>query len=92
MNRSRIMIAQGISRIGCEPTFSLRYFMTARGEWSFKSVRGRTHVRWTYTFVARGPLTKLPLSLFARTQWKGYMDVCLKNVVRHFVNNAVRSS
>jgi hypothetical protein len=68
-----------------DPTFSLRYLMAhARGQWWFDSVEGGTYVRWTYTFRAKGMLTKLPLTLFARTQWTGYMDVCLKNVVSYF--------
>jgi hypothetical protein len=68
-----------------DPTFSLRYLMAhARGQWWFDSVEGGTYARWTYTFRAKGMLTKLPLILFARTQWTGYMDVCLQNVVAHF--------
>ena len=68
-----------------DPTFSLRYLMAhARGEWWFNSAEGGTHARWTYTFHAKGTLTKLPLTLFAQTQWTGYMNVCLKNVVAHF--------
>jgi hypothetical protein len=73
------------------PTFSLRYLMAhARGQWWFSSVEGGTSVRWTYTFRAKGMLTKLPLTLFARTQWTGYMDVCLKNVVAHFGHTSTR--
>ncbi|WP_174243263.1 SRPBCC family protein, partial [Beijerinckia sp. L45] len=68
-----------------EPSFSLRYLMIdAVGEWWFTPGKGGTHVRWTYTFHARGMFTKLPLAMFGSTQWSGYMDVCLKNVVRHF--------
>jgi Polyketide cyclase / dehydrase and lipid transport len=74
-----------------DPTFSLRYLMArAHGQWWFNSVEGDTYVRWTYTFRAKGMLTKLPLTIFARTQWTGYMDVCLKNVVAHFGRSSRR--
>jgi len=58
----------------------------AGGEWWFEPAEGGTHVRWTYTFHAKNRLTKFPLALFVNTQWKGYMDVCLENVVKHFSN------
>jgi hypothetical protein len=59
----------------------------AGGEWWFESAKGGTQVRWTYAFHAKNRLTKFPLALFVNTQWKGYMDVCLENVVKHFPNS-----
>jgi hypothetical protein len=38
-------------------------------------------VTWIYTFQAKNHLAKLPLMLLVKTQWKGYMDVCLKNII-----------
>jgi hypothetical protein len=38
-------------------------------------------------FHAKSRLTKFPLARFVNTQWKGYMDVCLENVVKHFSNS-----
>jgi Polyketide cyclase / dehydrase and lipid transport len=68
-----------------DPSFSLKYLMTeARGQFWFESAPGGTRVKWTYTFQARNLLAKLPLTLFLKTQWKGYMDVCLANVFKHF--------
>ena len=68
-----------------EPSFTLKHLMgEARGEfWFAESDRG-TEVRWTYTFRAKNRLTKLPLRLFVGTQWKGYMDVCMRNIIAHF--------
>jgi hypothetical protein len=69
------------------PSFALKHLMShAGGEWWFEPAEGGTHVRWTYTFHAKNRLTKFPLALFVNTQWKGYMDVCLENVVKHFSN------
>ena len=69
-----------------DPTFALRHLMKeARGEWWFSPVEGGgTRIRWTYTFQPRGALTSVPLALFARMQWAGYMDACMDNIVRHF--------
>lgn len=68
-----------------DPTFSLKYLIAyARGQWWLTSAKGGTNIKWTYTFRAKGPVSRIPLSIFAATQWKGYMDVCLKNVVKHF--------
>lgn len=69
-----------------DPTFALRHLMReARGEWWFSPVEGGgTRIRWTYTFQPRGALTSVPLALFARMQWAGYMDACMDNIVRHF--------
>lgn len=68
-----------------DPTFALRHLMDeARGEWWFDPVGGGgTRIRWTYTFRPRSALAKAPLALFARTQWAGYMDACMGNIVRH---------
>lgn len=69
-----------------EPSFSLKHLMShARGQFWFVSAEGGTKVTWTYTFHARNGFTKIPLRLFVGTQWKGYMDVCLKNVLKHFI-------
>ncbi|MER9972206.1 hypothetical protein, partial [Mesorhizobium sp. M0060] len=45
---------------------------------------GGTRVKWTYTFQAKNRLTKFLLTLFVKSQWKGYMDVCLANVIELF--------
>ena len=67
------------------PTFALKHLMAyATGQFWLNTVPGGTNVRWTYTFHAKNWLTKLPLALFVNTQWKGYMDVCMKNIVAHF--------
>jgi len=69
-----------------DPSFSLKHLMSyARGQFWFVRAEGGTQVKWTYTFRARNGFAKIPLRLFVSTQWKGYMDVCLKNVVKHFV-------
>lgn len=67
------------------PSFALKHLMTeARGQFWFRAADSGTKLRWTYTFRAKNWLTKLPLTLFVKTQWKGYMDVCLTNVVNYF--------
>ena len=67
------------------PSFALKHLMSeARGQFWFEQVDGGTRVRWTYTFQPKNRLSKPPLSLFVRTQWKGYMDVCLANIIDHF--------
>lgn len=72
-----------------DPSFALKHLMTeARGQFRFVPAEGGTDVRWTYTFRARNRLAKFPLTLFVKTQWRGYMDVCLRNVVRHFSGKA----
>lgn len=64
-----------------DPTFALRYLIDeARGEWWFTPVEGGAHLRWTYTFQPGSSLVRIPLALFARTQWAGYMDACLDNI------------
>jgi Polyketide cyclase / dehydrase and lipid transport len=66
-------------------TFALKYLATsAEGQWWFEERQGQTHVRWTYTFAARGPLTSILLLLFVKSQWSGYMRVCLENTRSHF--------
>jgi hypothetical protein len=67
------------------PSFALKHLMTeARGQFWFEEANGGTKLKWTYTFHAKNLLTKLPLTLFVKSQWKGYMDVCLTNVIAHF--------
>jgi hypothetical protein len=67
------------------PSFSLKHLMTeARGQFWFEARDGGTKVKWTYTFHAKNRLAKLPLTLFVKSQWKGYMDVCLANIIKHF--------
>ncbi len=34
-------------------------------------------------------LAKIPLTLFVTTHWKGYMDVCMTHVARHFTAQTV---
>jgi len=68
-----------------DPSFALKHLMTeARGQFWFEPTNGGTQVKWTYTFQAKNRLFRLPLILFVKTQWEGYMDVCLANVVKHF--------
>lgn len=63
-------------------TFALKYLATeARGQWWFEERDGKTHVRWTYTFTAKGPIRVLVLNLFATTQWAGLMRVCIQNTM-----------
>ena len=66
-------------------TFALKYLATsAVGQWWFEEGGGQTRVRWTYTFTAKGTVTAILLWLFVRSQWTGYMRVCLDNTRRHF--------
>jgi len=79
-------------RVG-DPSFALKYLMTeARGEFWLEAADGGTTVRWTYTFRAKNRLTKLPLMLFAKSQWGGYMDVCMANIVARFAGAPAASS
>jgi hypothetical protein len=69
---------------GEHPTFALEYLMTeASGQFRFETADGGTRVKWTYTFYAKDRLTRLPLALFVKSQWTGYMDVCLAHVIEH---------
>ena len=66
-------------------TFALRHLATsAEGQWWFEERQGQTHIRWTYTFTAKGAVTAILLLLFVKSQWTGYMRVCLDNTRRHF--------
>ncbi len=68
-----------------DPSFALKHLMTqARDQFWFEEADGGTKARWTYTFHAKNRFAKLPLTLFVNSQWKGYMDVCLANIVQHF--------
>lgn len=68
-----------------DPSFSLKHLMShACGQWWFVAVEGGTQAKWAYTFHARNGLAAIPLRLFVGTQWKGYMKVCLNNIVDHF--------
>ncbi|EJU15043.1 hypothetical protein LH128_00617 [Sphingomonas sp. LH128] len=70
-----------------DPSFALQHLMDgARGQFWFAPVKGGTNVKWTYTFRAKNSFVKLPLTLFVKTQWKGYMNVCLRNVLKHFAH------
>lgn len=63
-------------------TFSLKHLATkAEGQWWFEERDGRTHVRWTYTFTAKGPISAVLLQVFARTQWAGLMRRCMQNTI-----------
>ncbi|UFZ03490.1 SRPBCC family protein [Bradyrhizobium ontarionense] len=69
------------------PSFALKHLMTgATGQFWFEATEGGTRVRWTYTFHAKNRLTRLPLTLFVKSQWNGYMDVCLRNIIKHFAS------
>ncbi|MDN3558680.1 SRPBCC family protein [Vreelandella neptunia] len=68
-----------------DPSFSLKHLMShACGQWWFVALEGGTQAKWAYTFHARNGLAAIPLRLFVGTQWKGYMKVCLNNIVDHF--------
>lgn len=70
-----------------DPSFALKHLMDgARGQFWFAPAKGGTNVKWTYTFRAKNSIVKLPLTLFVKTQWKGYMNVCLRNVLKHFAH------
>jgi hypothetical protein len=43
-------------------------------------------VKWTYTFHAKNRLARLPLLLFVKSQWNGYMAVCMKDMIKHFAS------
>jgi hypothetical protein len=65
--------------------FALRYLAnSAEGQWWFKKDGSGTQVRWTYTFRAKNWLASIPLALFVRTQWVGYMRTCIRNVQHQF--------
>lgn len=67
------------------PSFALKHLMTkARGQFRFESVDGGTAVKWTYTFYAKNRVTRMPLMFFVRSQWKGYMNTCVANILAHF--------
>lgn len=70
-----------------KPSFALKHLMTeARGEFWFEVAEAGTKVKWTYTFRAKNRFTKLPLMLFVKSQWKGYMDVCVANIVANYTS------
>ena len=70
-----------------DPSFALRHLMIdAKGEWWFTETDEGSRALWTYTFRAKNRLAKLPLGLFVGTQWKGYMDVCIANIIAHFTS------
>ncbi|WP_111656259.1 SRPBCC family protein [Isoalcanivorax indicus] len=39
-----------------------------------------TRVTWTYSFTPKGPVRRIPLSLFVRTNWRGYMSAALERL------------
>jgi hypothetical protein len=66
---------------------SLRYLAnSAEGRWWFKNDDDGTKVRWTYTFRAKNWFISVPLALFVRMQWVGYMLACIRNVGGQFRN------
>lgn len=66
-------------------TFALKYLADfAEGQWWFASDQSGTLVRWTDTFHAKFPLTAIPVQVFIRSQWLGYMRVCSRNTERRF--------
>jgi len=65
-------------------TFALKFIATgAKGQWWFNADSEVTHIKWSYEFTAKGRVTAVLLSLFVRTQWAGYMRVCLENTRRY---------
>jgi hypothetical protein len=62
-----------------EFTFAVKYLAThAQGQWWFTELDAdKTQVRWTYTFYARNSLAAVPLKIFAKLFWRGYMQVCM---------------
>ena len=65
------------------PTFALRSLIDeARGEWWFTPTESGTQIRWTYTFQPSSTMAKVPLAIFLLTQWGGYMDTCMANIVK----------
>jgi hypothetical protein len=65
-------------------TFALKFIATgAKGQWWFNADSEVTHIKWRYEFTAKGRVTAVLLSLFVRTQWAGYMRVCLENTRRY---------
>jgi hypothetical protein len=66
-------------------TFAPRYIANfAEWQWWFEDDGGATPVRWTYTFHAKNWLASIPLALFVRMQWVGYMRTCIRNVQHQF--------
>ncbi len=66
------------------PSFALKHLMAeAKGQFWFEQRDDGVLMNWTYTFIAKNWLTKFPLTLFVKTQWKGYMDVCVNNIAGH---------
>lgn len=60
-------------------TFVLKHLATqGRGQWWFTSGEGGTHVKWTYTFMARSAFTQPFLRIFALLLWRGYMRVAIR--------------
>ncbi len=55
----------------------------ATGVWHFQDQGDHTDVQWTYTFFARNRIATVPLRLFARLFWRGYMDQCLRSSAVH---------
>ena len=65
-------------------TFALKFIATgAKGQWWFNPDSEVTYIKWRYEFTAKGRVTAVLLSLFVRTQWAGYMRVCLENTRRY---------
>jgi hypothetical protein len=64
-------------------TFAVRHLAKfATGEWWFERDGAGSHLRWTYTFHAKGRLTAALLTFFVRMQWQGYMRGCILNTGR----------
>lgn len=53
----------------------------AHGTWQFEQISPRqTKVQWTYTFVPKGWLGKLPLQFIVATYWRAYMRDGMENL------------
>lgn len=67
------------------PSFALRHLITdAEGAFSFVETAHGTELAWSYRFHARNRLAKVALRWFVEYQWKGYMEVCLRNILAQF--------
>jgi hypothetical protein len=65
-------------------TFALRYVAnTAEGQWWFENGGSGTQVRWTDTFRAKNWQASVPLALFVRMQWVGYIAMCSRYLQAH---------
>lgn len=55
----------------------------ATGEWHFKAHGSSTSVEWTYSFMAKNAVARLPLLFIVRTFFHGYMKQALRLLKDH---------